>query len=134
MMVSCLFLQSFGFSLTNEDKTDPMMNPREPGELQSCTFLKRGFSYVEGIWQCPLDKKSIYKSMSFVKEKFDMADYERTLYNAALEFSMHDKETFDYERIRLLKATSARGLSVTIPEYEDCRTEFLGSEILTWVG
>lgn len=126
--------KSFGFSLTNEDKTDPMMNPREPGELQSCTFLKRGFSYVEGIWQCPLDKKSIYKSMSFVKEKFDMADYERTLYNAALEFSMHDKETFDYERIRLLKATSARGLSVTIPEYEDCRTEFLGSEILTWVG
>lgn len=126
--------KSFGFALTNEDKSDPMVNPREPGDLESCTFLKRGFSFVEGVWQCPLDKNSIYKSMSFVKEKFDMADYERTLYNAALEFSMHSKETFDYERIRLIEASSKRGLSVTIPEYEDCRTEFLGSEILTWVG
>jgi hypothetical protein len=77
------------------------------------SFLKRGFKKLGSRWVCPLEIRSIYKSLAFTKEKTISEDYHRVVHNAQLEFSLHGAEIFNVEVTRLHAACVSENIPFT---------------------
>jgi hypothetical protein len=89
-----LTLAYYGVTITNGDKTSPLDYPQSHLMWSDLSFLKRGFSFINGYDVCPLELESILKSVVYTERGMKLDDYIRVCETACLELSMHGEVVF----------------------------------------
>jgi hypothetical protein len=126
---------SYGWLITNGDKTDPYIHPQKPTSIYNVSYLKRGFKWVGGHLCCPLEMESIYQSLAFAKANAGLEQHQQVVSNACREWSMHGEDVYLRETIRLRDVLSNEGMQAVLPfDFAEAFDKTINGEADIWVG
>lgn len=99
--------KQFGVTYTPGNKTGEF---EKYTELESTTFLKRGFSKIDNAWACPLEKDSFMYTFYWCKnKKLESKIIIDVLESALEELSMHNDDLWNEYSPKLVDTLATRG-------------------------
>lgn len=90
-----------GMDYTNEMKDGKEVSQRR---IQEISFLKRGFRFDHGVWQCPLELGVIHETLSWKRDTSTEAEMKLRVESVLSELARHGKEVFERDSPRVISS------------------------------